>query len=249
VSEDVAVNRGRTVRLVLEVAAPLFLVFLAVVSLLADPLIGLVAGLVAGGAVAAYVWRAGPGIVARELAGRPADEAADSRLLNLVEGLGAANGVGVPHVVVVDDPAPNALTFGLEARHATMAVTTGLLERLGRVELEGVVARELARIKRHDIQPATVAVAALRLVGSIGPWAAHVRQLATGDASLVAADADGVRLTRYPPGLADALARIGDDGRRVRAGTAVSHLWLEPPASSPTVHPSLEERVAALREL
>ena len=113
-----------------------------------------------------------------------------------------------------------------------------------------MVAREVARIKNHEIQPATVAVAVLRLVGPISPWAAHVRRLAAGDAGLVVADAQGVRLTRYPPGLADALQRLGPDAAAVRAGsTSIAHLWVEPPASSTDIHPPLEERVEALREL
>jgi heat shock protein HtpX len=250
VSDDIAVNRGRTARLVMEVAGPAFLVVLAVAALVAGPVVGLVLALAVGAAIGAYIWRAGAGIVRRELGGRPADEVRDARLVNLVEGIGAANGVGVPNVLVVEDPAPNALTFGLDARNATIALTTGLLERLSRVELEGVVARELARIKRHEIQPATVAVAALRVVGPIRPWADHVRRLATGATSLVLADAYGARFTRYPPGLADALSRLGTDGRDVRAGSpAMAHLWLEPPTSTLSAHPSLEERVEALREL
>jgi heat shock protein HtpX len=249
VSDDIAVNRGRAARLVIEVAAPAFLVVLAVVSLLAGPVLGLLASLVVGLAIAAYVWRAGPGIVRASIGGRAADER-EARLLNLVDGLAGANGVPVPELLVVDDAAPNALTFGLDTRSATIAVTTGLLDRLSRVELEGVVAREVARIKRHEIQPGTVAVSALRVVGPVRPWADHVRRLAAGDTSVVAADVHGVRLTRYPPGLAAALRRIGDDGRNLRVGTAaVAHLWFEPPAPSSDVHPTLEERVEALREL
>jgi heat shock protein HtpX len=249
VSDDIAVNRGRAARLVIEVAAPAFLVVLAVVSFLAGPVLGLIASLLVGAGIAAYVWRAGPGIVRSSIGGRPAGER-EARVLNLVEGLGGANGVTIPELLVIDDPAPNALTFGLDSRSATIALTTGLLERLSRVELEGVVAREVARIKRHEIQPGTVAVAALRIVGPIRPWAAHVRRLALGDISLLAADAHGASLTRYPPGLARALQRIGDEGRNIRVGTAaVAHLWFEPPASSTEVHPTLEERVEALREL
>jgi Zn-dependent protease with chaperone function len=61
-----------------------------------------------------------------------------------------------------------------------------------------------------------------------------------------------VRLTRYPPGLAAALEHLGADAGAVRAGSsATAHLWLEPPVSGPTlaVHPPLEERIEALREL
>lgn len=224
-----------------------------VVVLLLGLVLGPIAGLLVAVAVAAlvgYVWRSGEAVVRRTIGGRPADPERDARLVNLVDGIAAASGVPPPGLLVLDDPAPNALTFGFDARNATIAVTTGLLERLSRVELEGVVAREVARIKTQEIQPATVAAGVLRVVGPIAPWARHVRAVATGDASLVLADAQGVRITRYPPGLANALERLGADAAGVRASSPViAHLWVEPPASSTAVHPPLEERIEALREL
>jgi heat shock protein HtpX len=250
VADDIAVNKARATRLVAEVTAPAVLVALVVVALLAGPVLGVVVGALVGAGVFAYVRRAGDAAVRAAIGGVPVDEERHPRLQNLVDGLSGANGVAAPELLVLDDPAPNALSFGLDARHATIAVTSGLLERLSRVELEGVVAREVARIKSEAIRPATVAVAVLRLVGPIPPWAARVRRLAGAPDRLVVADAGGVRLTRYPPGLANALERIGTDAAGVRANApTLAHLWLEPPVVTTDLHPPLEERVEALREL
>ena len=239
-NDDIAANRRRAQLLVAEVAVPVLVVVAVAVALVAGIVVGLVAGGVAAGLVAVYVLRSGPARVRRAIGGRSADVVADARLVNLIDGLGAAAGVPAPRLIVVDDERPDALTFGLDPHSATIAVTTGLLGALNRVELEGVLARELARIKREDIRPATVAVAVLGLVGPITPWYDSVRRAAVADGGLDA-DTQGVRITRYPPGLADALAKIGAPGACTRA---TGHLWL-----SSDVHSSLDERIEALREL
>jgi heat shock protein HtpX len=94
----------------------------------------------------------------------PADETTYKRLHNLVEGLCIASGLPKPKVYVIDDPAPNAFATGRNPRNAAIAVTTGLLDKMNRVELEGVVAHELSHIKNYDILVSTLAVT---LVGTI----------------------------------------------------------------------------------
>src|SRR5690606_10390099 len=95
---------------------------------------------------------------------RPADPQEHARLHNLVEGLCIASGLPKPGVYIVDDPAPNAFATGRNPRHASIAVTTGLLEQMNRVELEGVVAHELSHIKNYDILISTLAVT---MVGAV----------------------------------------------------------------------------------
>ena len=65
---------------------------------------------------------------------------------------------------VIDDPAPNAFATGRDPKHAAIAVTSGLLEKLNRVELEGVIAHELSHIRNYDILVSTLAVT---LVGTV----------------------------------------------------------------------------------
>ena len=95
---------------------------------------------------------------------KPADPVEYARLHNLVEGLCIAGGLPKPRVYVINDPAPNAFATGRDPRHAAVAVTTGLLEKMNRVELEGVLAHEVSHVKNYDILVSTLAVT---LVGVI----------------------------------------------------------------------------------
>jgi len=134
-------------------------------------LVGLAVGYVAGfgwvGSVIALVVAAGVALVSYWKAdaialavsrAQPADPEQYRRLHNLVEGLCIASGLPKPGVYIVDDPAPNAFATGRDPKHAAIAVTTGLLEKLNRVELEGVIAHELAHIRNYDILVSTLAV-------------------------------------------------------------------------------------------
>jgi heat shock protein HtpX len=74
----------------------------------------------------------------------------------LVEGLCLASGLPKPRVYVVDDPAPNAFATGRNPQHAAIAVTSGLLGMMNRVELEGVIAHEMSHVQDRDILVGTV---------------------------------------------------------------------------------------------
>jgi heat shock protein HtpX len=111
------------------------------------------------GAAMAFVsyWKADTIALAVSRA-KPADPDEFKRLHNIVEGLCIASGLPKPGVYIVDDPAPNAFATGRNPRHAAIAVTTGLLEKMNRVELEGVIAHELSHIRNYDILISTLAV-------------------------------------------------------------------------------------------
>src|SRR5690554_7395362 len=98
---------------------------------------------------------------------RPADPQTYARLHNLVEGLCIASGVPKPRIYVIDDPSPNAFATGRNPKNAAVAFTTGLLEKMNRVELEGVVAHELSHIKNYDILVSTLAVTMVGVVALI----------------------------------------------------------------------------------
>ena len=89
---------------------------------------------------------------------KPADENEYRELHRILENLSITAGVQKPRLYIVDDPAPNAFATGRNAKHAVVAVTTGLLTRLDRSELEGVIAHELSHIGNRDILVMTVAV-------------------------------------------------------------------------------------------
>ncbi len=89
---------------------------------------------------------------------KEADPVQFLELHRLVENLAITAGLPKPRVYVIEDPAPNAFAAGRDAKHAVVAVTMGLLARLDRSELEGVLAHELSHIGNRDILVMTVAV-------------------------------------------------------------------------------------------
>jgi heat shock protein HtpX len=89
---------------------------------------------------------------------RIAERSEFQRYHNLVEGLCLAAGMPKPTLYVVEDPAPNAFATGRNPKNASIAVTTGLLEQMERVELEAVLAHELSHIKHYDTLVSTSVV-------------------------------------------------------------------------------------------
>ena len=74
-------------------------------------------------------------------------------LINTVEGIAIAAGLPKPpKVYVIDDDAMNAFCTGRDPSHSAITVTTGLLKRMNKLELEGVIAHEMAHIKNYDIR-------------------------------------------------------------------------------------------------
>jgi len=79
-------------------------------------------------------------------------------LYNIVENLAITAGLPTPKIYLMNESAPNAFATGRNPKHAVVAVTTGLLSRLDRSELEGVIAHELSHIGNRDMLVGTVAV-------------------------------------------------------------------------------------------
>ncbi len=83
---------------------------------------------------------------------RQVDEATAPQLLNVVREMAIAANVPMPAVYVIDDTAPNAFATGRDPAHASVAITTGLLEKLDREELQGVIGHELSHVQNYDIR-------------------------------------------------------------------------------------------------
>ncbi|MQB00469.1 MAG: M48 family metalloprotease [Actinobacteria bacterium] len=101
---------------------------------------------------------------------KPADETRFKQLHNIVESLSLAAGMPKPRVYVVEDTAPNAFATGRNPEHAAIAVTTGLMEKLTRDELEGVIAHELSHIKNRDTLVMTIAVTLVGVIVLLADW-------------------------------------------------------------------------------
>jgi heat shock protein HtpX len=146
-----------------------FVLFVALVAAGFAYLVGggpigiVVALLVAGGAAFASYWKS-DAVALRMSRARPAPVGEYARYHNIVEGLCIASGLPKPRLYIVDDPAPNAFATGRNPRNAAVAVTTGLLEKMNRIELEGVLAHELSHVKNYDILVSTLAVTMVGVV-------------------------------------------------------------------------------------
>ncbi len=103
-------------------------------------------------------------IVLKLAGARPASRAEFFDLYTTVENLSIAAGLPMPKVYVVQDPAPNAFATGRDKDHAVVCATTGLLQIVDKVELEGVIGHELSHIGNRDMLVSTVVVV---LVGFI----------------------------------------------------------------------------------
>ncbi len=225
---------------------------------------------------------------------KPANKEEYRDLYTSVENMAIAAGLPMPKVYVIEDPSPNAFATGRDPKHAVVAATTGLLERLEDEELEGVIAHEMSHVKNYDtrlmgvvaILVGMVAILAdfftrslwlggnndrrggsgifaiLALVAAIlAPIAATLLQLAISRRREFLADADGALLTRYPDGLANALAKIATDPHPLKqASNATAHLYIENPFKTGerktswlvnlfSTHPPVEERIRILRSL
>ncbi|MDQ6839218.1 MAG: hypothetical protein M3137_13045 [Actinomycetota bacterium] len=231
-------------------------IVLGLIALVIGPVESVVVFVVAAVLAASWLWRAGERRVVAALGGRPAGATTDARLLNLVDGLCSTAGLRPPRVIVTPHEGLNLLVAGRSADDGVVAVTTGLVEGLNRIELEGVLADGLVQIRRGDIIPATVAVATFGLGA----------RLAVGDGERDGEiDRAGVALTRYPPALVSAFETMQRRGTAVPGvPSSMAHLWLADPRPAPggagselghsapvppSRRPGLAARVSALRSL
>ena len=187
----VAANKRNSIFLVV-----LFVLFICVLggvlgwALFGDPraaVPSIVLALVVSTVMALIGYYAGPGAVLAMSGARPIAKEDDPQLYNIVEELSIASGLPVPKLYVIDTPAMNAFATGRDPQHAAVAVTRGLRERLGRDELQGVLAHELSHVRNFDIRFMTlmaVLVGTVVLLADIGLrslfWGGRGRRRSSG---------------------------------------------------------------------
>ncbi len=194
-------------------------------------------------------------------AGSQECSAADEpRLANVIEGICLLVGVERPTIVVHPAAEANAAAFGRHPERTTVVVTRGLLDELGRIELEAVVARLLTQVRDGSVAYLTTAVTTVGLPAlmwsSLWPLVHARLERGASTGSDFDDDAKAVKLTRYPPGLADALDAMSGAGVRTPAPKATWPLWSADPRAAEASEPDdlpdyradLETRVAVLRE-
>lgn len=101
---------------------------------------------------------------------RPADRKRDFDFYTVAENLAIGAGIPNPKLYVIEDSAPNAFATGRDPKHAVICATTGLLNKLDRTELEGVVAHELSHVRNYDTRLMGIVAVLVGMVALIGDW-------------------------------------------------------------------------------
>jgi len=199
-------------------------------------------------AVAAAAFFAAEPLALRLLKARPLAEGGSLALRNQLEELCARTGVAEPDLYTVGAGAPAIASVGRSGN--AMVVTDGLVDDLTVVELEAAVARELARTRSGSTTVDTLAVTFVTLpFGKLGGLADKALDFFRGGDHDARTDLDGIAITRYPPGMTAALAKM--TAVPGAASAAVAHLWAvsKPTASSKPGAYGIDERLALLQEL
>jgi heat shock protein HtpX len=258
--------------------------------------LGTAGSFVAALIVAIIARKAGSSILLSLSGAREATAAEDQVLNNVVEEMAIASGLPKPKIYVIDDASPNAFATGDSPENAAVAITTGLLAKLDRDELQGVMAHELSHIRNYDVRfMTTIAMIAgliplladsflrmqwwgggrrrsnnsndnglaaiFMIVGLIlsilAPISAKLLELAVSRQREFLADASAAEITRYPEGLARALAKIANDPTPMQhANRATQHMYIINPrhlsgegvSNLFSTHPSTQERIRRLMQ-
>jgi heat shock protein HtpX len=154
--DRIAANKRNSLALI-----AVFLAFIAVFGYvigyawIGDPasaLFGLGLAVVAGSVSGVVSYYAGDRMVLAASRAREVTHDEVPQLFNVVEEMAIASGLPMPKVYIIEDSAPNAFATGRDPEHASIAVTSGLLEKLDRDELQGVIAHEMAHVGNFDIR-------------------------------------------------------------------------------------------------
>ena len=179
-------------------------VLAALVGIPFSPVIAVIVGVIVGLAVFFGVRKAAPAGTMRAIAGPIAPAGSLPRVETLLSGLGVTMGVSTPSISILVDEVPNAASFGSRSE-PRLLLTTGLLDTMSVVELEGVLAHLLAHQRLDAVERGTFGAGLALLLGGIGRRRAH---RFTGDHRLYSADEVACIIDRYPPGLASALQKM-----------------------------------------
>lgn len=135
-------------------------------------------------------YRVGDQIVLKAMNAKPADERKHRYIIDTAEGLAIAAGIPAPKVYIVENNEINAFAVGRDPKHASIALTTGAIEKLDRDEIEGVMGHEISHIGNYDIRFATLVAVLVGLIGIVSymilrSWRFHGDSRGRGNATLI----------------------------------------------------------------
>lgn len=170
--DEISKNRLRSALLMMLFGLLFFAIIYVIVWYFGGGIFGLALGAILIAGYAAFAYSSGSKVVLKISGARQADRAKYPSLFSAVEGLAAASQIPIPSVYIINDPSPNAFATGRDRRHASIAVTTGLLSIMDTEELQGVIAHEMSHIYNGDMQFMMIAIV---FAGVIGLVAAIIR--------------------------------------------------------------------------
>lgn len=172
--DEIAQNRRDSLILVAIVAAVLaalgFAIGYGVTGQVAAGWFVLILAVILAFALSVGSYFGGDSLVLAASQAKQVDEKTAPQLVNVVHELTLAAGLPMPKVYIIDDSAPNAFATGRDPEHASVAITTGLLEKLDREELQGVLGHELSHVRNFDIRFALLVAVLVGSVALIGDF-------------------------------------------------------------------------------
>lgn len=246
---------GEVVRLLVLHAVVVAVPVLLVSIFLLPVLVAVVLAVLIGAGVTILRLRGIDGRLASAMAARLLAAGERPRLESVTESVAMALGVGPPDLYVIESPSVNAVAWGDGTGPSRCAFTSGLLDTMDRVQLEAVVGHQLAVVRGGGLDVVTIGTALLGPIAK-GPLEAAVASFVHRTVrarSVVVADLEGARGTRYPPGLVAALEQVRGASTEVAAvPPTLSVLCFAAPHDTPgpfRVHPPIEDRIDLLREI
>jgi heat shock protein HtpX len=178
---DIAANKRKTVMVM-----AVFLAFVALVIWIFDKYLGGGTGVFYGGLVGACVYAlityyAGARMALAVNQAHEIQKRDNPRLWRIVENLAITDGLPMPKVYIMNDPAPNAFATGRDPKHATVCATSGILDIMNDQELQGVLAHELSHIKNYDIRVSMIAFALTAVISLIADIIIRLTWFGGGD--------------------------------------------------------------------
>jgi len=170
--DAVAANRWRTVALITVFTGLLIALGYVVGEVFAPgggvAMVPAALGLSGVSATASYF--AGDKLVLAQSQARELAAGEETQLRNIVETLSIGLGIPPPRIYLIDDTAPNAFATGRDPKHASIAVTRGLIDKLDRTEQEGVIAHELSHVGNHDIRVMLLVTVLVGTIALLSDW-------------------------------------------------------------------------------
>lgn len=215
--------------------------------------------------VAIFLWTLfsyffGDKLITKFVGAKPVKRSEHFELYNLVENLAITAGLPNPKVYIIQDESLNAFATGRNPKHSIVAVTSGLLKKLNKQELEAVLAHEMGHIANYDIRLQLLVITVVGAIAMLGETLMRARGKKAGGVILAGlfiyiigvpllklvslglsrnreylADATGSFYTRNPEALANALEKISEDSRVESADqmNSAAHLFIANPKNEP----------------